>query len=764
VNHFDPDSTKRHFLAAVKSLYEASEYQDALKIANKALKKFPKDPGLTVMAGLIYQDMIDPKRAENNFREALSSDPTNKEALLNLGVLLESQGRKKEGFEFLFQYLEKVKWDDEQAIEILFEIASELGKQEIIVAELKDAWEKTLSPKIGLICARQLRLWSNYDDALPIMRILAKHTPTPEILNEYAIDLHHKNQFEEAIQMYELAIQKTMDPRVNSDDLMSRHVSHIGPDDDYDFDFDNENELGTNFQVSIYLSNLSKCLLDSGQKEKGLETAENALSKYFRFASSWFAKINALSSLNRYQEAANTANEALEVDSNYGFLDQIEKEEILLIQAESLRNYQNQIKEEYSEFKKKTDVGILDKAEKIFKFSPFHDAGMIVKNALNKDEMEPGYLKQSEKEGLLLLQEQLIRNDRLLYDVLAVLLDGIKSYPNNQKFYIEAAHIYQLLGKYDEAIKAFENGLKLISERSSDAISDENLLSIYLGEYYILLHKNGLGENAWNRYKQYSGEISKPLVIDFNLEILLFIEGHESELAVQIIEQIYKNQPENPESIQYMFRLRFEQGRLDDCISVLNKAVKSSISDGIRLGFLNNLGYIQILLGKYKEANKTFTKALSLDKGETRSKGWGIFLSGEHVPLGAAFYLDKKMISIDWIDTTKILLSYPVKFWYPERTIEVIKCNLVALALAKGDADAATALLAEILSTPYQNNDKDELTLRDLMILCIAWFRNEIITARFAWQNYLKHKEEYVSEDIFKKIHPEFHAWISGSS
>jgi tetratricopeptide (TPR) repeat protein len=754
---FDLHGTnKRHLLDAVKSLWEAGEDREALKLAKKSLRKLPKDPEMAVLAGLIYQDLQEPEHAESHYQRALSIDPANTDALKSLGLLLESQGREAEGFDLLLNYLENVKWDDYAVINIFLDIAGEVNKIEKATTAIKEAWEKTLSPRIGFLLAQQLRIWSKHADALPIMQLLAKHSPTPVILNEYAIDLQHSKQFEQAIRMYELAIQKAMNSGGESDDFDFQYESQIDTDEYIDPDIEYDPQINTNVKISIYWSNLSSCYLTSGQKDKALEAAEKSLSFGHRVGYNWFAKAKALSAMERYQEAAEIAKNTLETDRDLHFLEQPEKENLFLFQAVSLRSHQRQISEKYFKNEQLIEGGRLAKAKKLFGFSQYHDAAQIVKNAVEQEEQEPGFLEQSEKEGLSLFQEQLKKNDQLLKDVLVVLLEGIQNYPQNMIFYFEAADIYEALGQIDEAIKVLENAFQTILELSPNEIAEE-VFSYYLGQYYILLHKNGLGENAWEKYMRYAGKYSERLSLNIEmvLDLRLYFAGHEDGLASQIIEQIYKNQPEIPKSVQLMFKLRFEQGRLDDCISVLNQAVNAPIPDKYRLVFLNNLGYIQLLHGNLLAANNTFAKALVIEKVDISVKDGDIF----NFPLGVAFYLDNKVLSANWMDKSKGLTNISVQFWQTRRTIEAVKCNLVTLALARGDIDEATALVAEILSMPHEN--LFELGLRDLALLFVARYRNDIKTARFAWQNYLEHQEDFVSEDIFKKIHPEFHAWLS---
>lgn len=733
--------TERPFLAAAKLLREAGEYKDAMVLAKKALIKFPKDPDLAVLAGLLSLDLQDPERAERFFRKALSTDPENAAALKSLGLLLVSSGQKAEGFDILLRYLQNVKWNDAAVLEKLVVMAGEINEEEKTITFLKEAWEMTLSPRTGFLYAHKLRLSSKYADALSIMQLLAKHSPTPEILNEYAIDLQHLKQFEKAIPIYELAIQKAISSREESE---------------Y-FDSEYESQIDINVDVSIYLSNLSSCYLESGKKDKALEAAEKSLSLEPHVGYNWFAKAKAMSSMQRYQEAADTARNALEADRDISFLKQSEKENILLFQAESLRSHQQRVAEEYFKIEQLTERGPLDKAKILFGFSQqYHDATQIVKNALEQEEQKPGFLDQSEKEGLSLFQEQLKKNDQLLMDVLIVLLGGIQNYPKNLNFYFEAANIYEKLGKFDEAIKVLENAFQKNTELLPNEITGGERLSYYLSVYYILLHKNGLGENAWEIYVRFGGKKTEELLPTIELDLKLMLAGYIDGPAAQIIEQVYKHQPENPQSIQFMFKLRFEQGRLEDCISVLSQAVNAPISDKYRLVFLNNLGYIQLLQGNLLDATNTLAKALTTGKYDISDENADVF---NHFSVGVAFYLDNKVLSANWVDKSKCLTSSPVQLWQTNRTIDAVKCNLVTLALARGDADEATALVADILSMPHEY--KSELELRDLVLLFVARFRNDIKTARFAWQNYLKHKEVYVSEDIFKKIHPEFHAWLS---
>lgn len=79
------------------------ELATAREKIEKALLQNPKDVGVQVSAGLLYEQMRDPDLAEKHYRQALRVDRENPEAQNALGAFLCRNGRAKDGEEIFLQ-------------------------------------------------------------------------------------------------------------------------------------------------------------------------------------------------------------------------------------------------------------------------------------------------------------------------------------------------------------------------------------------------------------------------------------------------------------------------------------------------------------------------------------------------------------------------------------------------------------------------------------------------------------------------------------
>ena len=63
----------------------------------KALQQNPRDPGVQISGGLLYEQLREPKEAERHYRQALRLEPDNPEAQNALGAFLCRNGQAKQG-------------------------------------------------------------------------------------------------------------------------------------------------------------------------------------------------------------------------------------------------------------------------------------------------------------------------------------------------------------------------------------------------------------------------------------------------------------------------------------------------------------------------------------------------------------------------------------------------------------------------------------------------------------------------------------------
>jgi len=64
---------------------------------DKALQQNPRDPGVQMSAGLLYEQLREPKVAERHYRQALKLEPDNPEAQNALGAFLCRNGEAEDG-------------------------------------------------------------------------------------------------------------------------------------------------------------------------------------------------------------------------------------------------------------------------------------------------------------------------------------------------------------------------------------------------------------------------------------------------------------------------------------------------------------------------------------------------------------------------------------------------------------------------------------------------------------------------------------------
>lgn len=70
---------------------------------DKALQQNPRDPGVQMSAGLLYEQLREPKEAERHYRQALKLEPDNPEAQNALGAFLCRNGQAKQGEEVFLE-------------------------------------------------------------------------------------------------------------------------------------------------------------------------------------------------------------------------------------------------------------------------------------------------------------------------------------------------------------------------------------------------------------------------------------------------------------------------------------------------------------------------------------------------------------------------------------------------------------------------------------------------------------------------------------
>lgn len=300
--------------------------KEALQLVEIVLNHNPNRLDAIVLAGLICQDMDKISDATDYFKKVLEISPDYPDALKSYGLLnlsykfeivnQEKLDLKREGYDLLVRYLAQDNWEDVETLEKIINVSDEIGAAEEAFSILKDAWEKTLSPQIGIIYAKHLHKRSKTDEAVRLLELLSKKSKNPDIFNLLAHYMEEAAQYEKAILLYQQAISfaeeifKLLIDNINSEEMQ------IDVEALKKFDYPKNGWI--DLDLPIFWCNLSECYLKSGKNQEALQAANNAL-KLFDSADNWVAKIYALLALQQYDNVFETINMAYlsdDVDSN----------------------------------------------------------------------------------------------------------------------------------------------------------------------------------------------------------------------------------------------------------------------------------------------------------------------------------------------------------------------------------------------------------------------------------------------------------------
>jgi tetratricopeptide (TPR) repeat protein len=261
-------SKARVLIEAALVFFRAKDFPEALELAERAQRIAPGLPEPTTLLGLIHQNTGEYKKAERSFRRALKKAPHHSDALKSLGLLLEGQEREAEAIEPLCLYLELDHWDD---IEIVEKIANLLPSgveyADKVTGVLREAWERTLSPRIALNYSYILRRLGRHDEAIPTLQFMVKKSPNPALFNELGIHLSKVRDSEAALKAFHQAVE--IGEKTYFDENFANYLTKSWvPEEGY---------ILPDWAQAYYLANLSSMYLEVGDKEQALATVNQAL-------------------------------------------------------------------------------------------------------------------------------------------------------------------------------------------------------------------------------------------------------------------------------------------------------------------------------------------------------------------------------------------------------------------------------------------------------------------------------------------------------
>ncbi|MEI7844615.1 MAG: tetratricopeptide repeat protein [Chloroflexota bacterium] len=673
------------FLNAARLLRKAGEFRDALKLVKKAIINLPETGNVFIEAGKIYLALKDDENAEKSFLKALSISDKSPEALKNLGFLRMSQSNIPEAVDYLTRYLRNQGWEDVETLKALSNLDVQAEDKEKVLNTLEDAWNSTLDPEIGYLCANQLRLAGRSEEALPIIDLLVKNTPSALNFNMAGIINHDLKNYERGISMYQKAIEFLDDMVESQSELQS---------DDYD------PQLGNLY--AVILGNLSGSFLAAGKNEEALAEAEKALDLFQNNSYPWKAKINALKALEKFQEVSDTCLAAFEHNEQNNFLSDNDKEEFVFLRATVLRD-------------------LIDKIRK--------------ENQPNL-EQETNSIRES---------------------ALGILQQGMEAYPHNPNFIFEIGRIYKALEKYDQAVKAFEKSFQKIKElpyKQAENYTEE------ASEYFLLLHLNGQGDDAWDKCKSLTGFEPEILVI----RIFFLLDSGQYDYKKyqatweKIIPNLYEKITRDIEDtfiLKVILWFRWSQKNLKECIVFQEKMLELFKNNYDRCSSLSNLGFFYIMNAEYEKAGSYLEEGITIDIESNPGDDNGIYRDNN---LGLTTFLDGKLGNCEWSNPEYIFGSHEELGYFGDPKVAA-RYNLASLALFHGDIDNASKWVNELLVS-YETSENNRQYL-DLLFLSLAAYRKEIKSARAAWANYLLHKDERMSVEYFAKAYPDLYSWLT---
>ena len=292
----DKENATQPFIEAALALRQAGENSEALRVLNKALKLDNKDPGVLVLIGLIYQDMSELEKAERYYRRALKKNPEDPDTLKSLGLLLLSNERRAEGAALLIEYIQQGHWNDQAVLATLANKTKDIAQHTDVAALLKNAWEKSFDPKVGYLYARYLRFIERSDEAILVLVLISHHEDYHTYWNELGINYTREKQWDAAISAFQEAID-------NAEEFKIGNISKT-------------KNLGRKLKMlktyNIFIGAICPMYIMKQIKEKkALEAANKALNFTHMDRYPWECKVNALMKLSRYEEAAETAQDAI---------------------------------------------------------------------------------------------------------------------------------------------------------------------------------------------------------------------------------------------------------------------------------------------------------------------------------------------------------------------------------------------------------------------------------------------------------------------
>lgn len=342
---------------------------------------------------------------------------------------------------------------------------------------------------------------------------------------------------------------------------------------------------------------------------------------------------------------------------------------------------------------------------------------------------------------------------------------SIRINPQGYQAYFDLSDLLVQENRINEAIEVLEEGFQKIKRPNPQWREEGQWVETF--EYFdhlsLLLRlylQNPQKARAWKKIEPFIGD-EENIVLRKAFEkliddlIKISYEG-SSEISIEpyqleMINEIYHHYHGNPYVVRFLFIINYCSGKWEEACQVLQQALDMGQNDFNRLEFANNLGYINLLQGKFTVAEEYLTQALqAAEPGSLMSTTGG---------LGVAFFLDGNLVRGDW-DSKEKFGKFAKPQWSPAPALLAVISNLITLALARGDPDWANVLIIITLLIKAKTASR----LEDLSLLFLARYRDDQKTAQFAWRQLLSRDPENPFDEPFRTLYPDFYAWLTQAS
>lgn len=757
-------------LLAARRLRWGGEYAEALLLARKALKELPGNDEVFKEFGSIYLAMDDSKTAlkwfmkahelnqadvevireiarcyanldetkmsERWYDKALEIAPDDWQALFHSGLGNIRNGSIAKGIKYLKRYLQLEKWEDKyNLLKVISNWAlesdsdSDEKEKALFLNFLWEAWAITAKAEYGYLCADTFRRAGRLDDALAIMKVLVAREPSVLHFNLYGVVLFQLGQYEQAIDMYRHAIEKSQVERGQGTEEQRREQTA---------------------NHAVYHSNLSGAYLAVGNTSEALLEAEKALKLDDAAVYHWRSKLDALKKQSDLKAPlVQTYVDMFTRHTQKQFLSPGEKQEFWLEYCNLLDSYVDDFMNEHFQpaiAEIKNDQ-TLYQAYRMFHNYQRRESIILVQDALKKTDEE----NNAQRTGLTAYQENVQQFMNLVNNVLEVSLQGVQQFPEKMEFYEKSIESYVSLEQYDRAGQLMETLLETLASKNQ-----LNEHSYWIGHYSLVLLVSGQENKARDVVQKYRDALihSNENAHRFASSARLFDDPYlDQEKWFGYFEVAFRLMPEEIDSLEWEYQIRLSQNRIAECVATLQHILQHSLHRDYRTAILNNAGYLNLLQHNFADAWHAFLQADAIEPEPYDYENE----AGSH-DMGVCFFLEGRLAPCDWFIPEEVSTGQP-GFW-PIRNPKLgVLCNLASVALSQGrTADAASIITCILFEQKYEDADRPLILL---MQLALAIYRNEQASARIIWKQYCELNQKKTSVEIFQQKHPALYAWLA---